>query len=85
MTDTLKTARRLRAAGMPEAQAEVIANELWEMQRTPPAPACPRESWYLRAMSAQPLLVGLATGGLIALFLGGVLFPLIDHLRHTCN
>jgi hypothetical protein len=51
MTDPLKIVQRLRAAGMPEAQAEVIANELWEMQKVAPASAAPtksarpRENW----------------------------------------
>ncbi|CAE6864550.1 hypothetical protein IQ288_05095 [Burkholderia sp. R-69980] len=91
MTDSLKIVQRLRAAGMPESHAEIIAEELWELQlahrspTAPLAPARPRENWYLRAMSSRPLLVGIATGAMIALFQGAVLFPLVDHLRLSCQ
>ncbi|MGB8421630.1 hypothetical protein [Paraburkholderia sp.] len=73
---------------MPESQAEIIAEELWGLQlahRSPTAPERPRENWYLRAMSSRPLLVGVATGAMIALFQGAVLFPLVDHLRLSCQ
>jgi hypothetical protein len=33
MTDTLKVVRALQAEGMPEAQAAIIAKELWALYR----------------------------------------------------
>jgi hypothetical protein len=95
LTDTLRIFERLTNAGIPAEQAEIIANEVFDIQRaggsTPPVLAEPRYSrnpfWnlYVGNSSRHPFLNGIGTGLVLAAVEWAIVFPVVDcvvaHLR----
>lgn len=94
MTDTHKIFKRLTDAGMPEAQAEIVVNELFELRRAAEAASTrasvpeqptryssnPFWNWYIGNSSRHPFLNGLGTGLALAALEWAIVFPVIDCL-----
>jgi hypothetical protein len=97
MTDTLAIFRRLTEAGMPGVQAEILATEIFDLQRRgcpklAATEAPPRYSknlfwnWYVGNTSRHPFLNGIVTGLVLVGVEWVLIFPVFDRVvAHVCG